>query len=381
VTGKRFVLLDRDGTINVQKDYVLDAADLELAPGTIEALRELRSLGLGLVVVTNQSPVGRGWIGEEQLEAIHDRLRALLGDGGVELDGLYVCPHRPEDGCDCRKPQPGLALRASEAHGFDPTEAFVVGDHRTDVEMGRRIGAHTILLRTARTEQGAEAFADHVAADLNDAANIIRDIVLDRGRSMSASRNAEQARAYLLETSYAARRTADACAADVSAAAQLVCEALLGGGKILLCGNGGSAADSQHLAAEFVSTLTLDNRRPAIPAIALTTDTSILTAVANDFGFEGVFARQVEALGRAGDVLIGISTSGNSADVVLAFEHAERQGLRTIALTGESGGRLAPMADVAIKIPSSVTSHIQECHIAVGQLLALMVEEALYPQD
>ncbi|HEX7464699.1 MAG TPA: SIS domain-containing protein, partial [Actinomycetota bacterium] len=110
--------------------------------------------------------------------------------------------------------------------------------------------------------------------------------------------NAESARRYLLETSDAAKRAAEECSADVAAAAELLCLALRSGGKILLCGNGGSAADSQHLAAEFVSTLTLDNRRPAIPAIALTTDTSILTAIANDFGFEGVFARQVEALGR-----------------------------------------------------------------------------------
>jgi phosphoheptose isomerase len=197
---------------------------------------------------------------------------------------------------------------------------------------------------------------------------------------MNASTSAERARAYLLETSDVAGRAAEECAADIAKAADLLTDALLGGGKILLCGNGGSAADSQHLAAEFVSTLTVDNRRPAIPAIALTTDTSILTAIANDFGFEGAFARQVEALGRGGDVLIGISTSGNSADVVRAFERAAAQGVLTIALTGESGGELAPMADVAIRIPSSVTSHIQECHIAVGQLLALMVEETLYPR-
>ncbi|MEW6060182.1 MAG: HAD-IIIA family hydrolase, partial [Actinomycetota bacterium] len=151
-------------------------------PGAIEALRELRSLGLGLLVVTNQSPVGRGWITEDQLEAIHDRLRAMLRDGGVELDGIYVCPHRPEDGCDCRKPKPGLALRASEAHGFDPAEAFVVGDHMRDVEMGRRIGARSILLRTGHgreeLERGADAFADHIVADLHEGAGIIREIVM-----------------------------------------------------------------------------------------------------------------------------------------------------------------------------------------------------------
>jgi len=192
--------------------------------------------------------------------------------------------------------------------------------------------------------------------------------------------NTELARMYLEEMADTARRTAEACTEDIALAAELLVNALLDGGRILLCGNGGSAADSQHLAAEFVSTLTVDNRRPAIPALALTTDTSILTAIANDFGFEGVFARQVEALGRAGDVLIGISTSGNSTDVLRAFDEAKAKGVRTIALTGQDGGGLAPIADVAIRVPSRETSHIQECHIAIGQLLAFMVEETLYPK-
>ncbi|HZD16557.1 MAG TPA: D-sedoheptulose 7-phosphate isomerase [Actinomycetota bacterium] len=191
--------------------------------------------------------------------------------------------------------------------------------------------------------------------------------------------NLDRVRAYLTESAEVARRTAEACAEDVERAARLLVTALRDGGKVLFCGNGGSAADSQHLAAEFVSTLTVDRRRPAIPAVALTTDTSILTAIANDFGFEGVFARQVEALGREGDVLVGISTSGGSTDVLRAFEEARAHGVRTIALTGRAGGMLAPMADVAIRVPSDVTSHIQESHIAIGQLLAIMVEEALYP--
>lgn len=190
----------------------------------------------------------------------------------------------------------------------------------------------------------------------------------------------ERIRSYLTETAAAATRTAEACADDIARAADVLVEAFRGGGKLLLCGNGGSAADSQHLAAEFVSTLSRDRRRPAIPAIALTTDTSILTAIANDFGFDGVFARQVEALGRPGDVVLGISTSGTSRDVVEAFEAARTVDLRTIALTGASGGTLAVGADVAIRVPSDETSHIQECHIAVGQLLAFLVEDELHPR-
>ena len=192
--------------------------------------------------------------------------------------------------------------------------------------------------------------------------------------------NLDPIREYLLETSRTAARTADACAEEILGATAAIVESLRTGGKILLCGNGGSAGDAQHLATEFVSTLTVDRRRDAIPAIALTTDSSLLTAVANDFGFEGVFARQVEALGREGDVLVGISTSGNSENVVQAFERARATGIRTIALTGESGGKLGPLADIEINVPSSETSHVQEAHIAVGQLIAFLVEDELYPR-
>ena len=168
---------------------------------------------------------------------------------------------------------------------------------------------------------------------------------------------------------------------DILAAADLLVSSLRGGGKLLICGNGGSAADAQHLATELVSTLTLDNRRPSIPAVALTTDTSLLTAIANDFGVEEVFERQVESLGRDGDVLIAISTSGNSANVIRAAERARLQGLGVVALTGGSGGKLAPLADVAVLVPSDVTAHIQESHLAVEQLLAALVEDALYPRS
>jgi D-sedoheptulose 7-phosphate isomerase len=192
--------------------------------------------------------------------------------------------------------------------------------------------------------------------------------------------NLDPIREYLLETSRTAARTADACAEEILGATAAIVEALRGGGKILLCGNGGSAGDAQHLATEFVSTLTVDRRRDAIAAIALTTDSSLITAVANDFGFDGVFARQVDALGREGDVLVGISTSGNSENVVQAFERARAARIRTIALTGDSGGKLRALADIEINVPSSETSHVQEAHIAVGQLIAFLVEDELYPR-
>ncbi len=172
----------------------------------------------------------------------------------------------------------------------------------------------------------------------------------------------------------------DSCLDDVLAAAALLIEAFRGGRALLICGNGGSAADAQHLATEFVSALTLDHPRPAMRAIALTTDTSALTAIANDYGVDRMFARQVEAIGAAGDVVLCISTSGDSPNVLQAVRAARAASMAVIALTGASGGRLAPLADVAIRVPSTVTSHIQQCHLAIEQLLALIAERELYPQ-
>jgi D-sedoheptulose 7-phosphate isomerase len=199
--------------------------------------------------------------------------------------------------------------------------------------------------------------------------------------TMDADATKEQARRYLHTTADTVRSVEEQCLDDVVSAAMLLVASLRSGGKLLICGNGGSAADAQHLATELVSTLTIDNLRPSISAIALTTDTSLLTAIANDFGVEGVFERQVESLGREGDVLIAISTSGSSLNVIRAAERARTQGLRVIALTGATGGDLAGSADVAVRVPSTVTSHIQECHLAVEQLLASLVEDALYPRS
>lgn len=155
-------------------------------------------------------------------------------------------------------------------------------------------------------------------------------------------------------------------------------EAIRNGGKILFCGNGGSAADSQHLAAELVVRLRSSFDRPAIPAIALTVDTSILTACGNDYGFDYVFARQVEALARPEDVLIAISTSGNSKNVILAIEAAKKIGTKVIGLIGGDGGKMADLCDIAFTAPSNTTARIQEVHILVGHIWCEIIEESLY---
>lgn len=181
----------------------------------------------------------------------------------------------------------------------------------------------------------------------------------------------------LLASARALRRTAEACGPDVIRAAEMIARAIAAGRKLLVCGNGGSAADCQHFCAEFVSRLTADFERPGIPAIALTTDTSFLTAYANDVNFDGVFARQVDTLGQSGDVLIGITTSGRSKNVLEAIGTARRRGLVVIALVGASGLATSE-ADVVIRVPTDRTQNIQESHLAIEHLICHLVERHVY---
>lgn len=196
--------------------------------------------------------------------------------------------------------------------------------------------------------------------------------------SLDSDRWQEMARRHLAQSAEVKQMTSAVCLEAITQAALLIVDSLKLGGKLLLCGNGGSAADCQHIASEFTSVLDHTMVRSAMAALALTTDTSFLTANANDFGFEGIFARQVEALGRPDDVLIGVSTSGNSANVVRALETAQQQQLHTVLLAGESGGKAGEFADVAIRIPSRNVQHIQEAHIAVGHILCALAERSLF---
>ncbi len=167
--------------------------------------------------------------------------------------------------------------------------------------------------------------------------------------------------------------------AAVVSAAHIITDALKAGHKLLVCGNGGSAADAQHLVAEFVARLTVD--RPALRAVALTTDTSILTAIGNDHSYDNIFERQVEALGQPGDVLLAISTSGNSKNCVKALKQAKQLGLRTLAFTGNQGGAMKDLAELNVIIPSQTTMNIQECHLALEHILCMLVERFTFGEE
>lgn len=179
----------------------------------------------------------------------------------------------------------------------------------------------------------------------------------------------------ILESIQVKEQLLHTCLGQIKDIADIIIEALKKNGKVILFGNGGSAADSQHIAAEFVGRFKKD--RSALAAIALTTNSSILTSLANDYGYEVVFAKQIEALGQKNDVAVGISTSGKAKNVALGIKQAKKMGIRTVALTGGDGGELAKLADTALVVPSNVTARIQEAHITIGHVICELVEQTL----
>lgn len=173
-------MLDRDGTINVEKRYLSSPEQLDLLPGAAEGIRDLRRLGVGVVVITNQSAIGRGYFGQDTLNLIHARLLQLLAEAGAIVDAIYVCPHTPDEGCDCRKPAPGLALRASADFQADLTGSFVVGDKECDIGLGKRVGATTILVRTGYGRDWVgenDVGPDYIVEDLLEASRLIGRLI------------------------------------------------------------------------------------------------------------------------------------------------------------------------------------------------------------
>ncbi len=182
---RRFVLVDRDGTINVEKHYLHKPEDLELNPGAAEGLRKLAALGLEIAVITNQSGVGRGYFDIAAVEAVHARLVEILAAEGVEIASFHICPHGPNDDCACRKPLPGLAEQVATQHGVDLSKCFVIGDKQADIDLGRGVGAVSILVRTgygAEHEAKGLAKPDYAVDDLKAAADLIEGLLIPPAR-------------------------------------------------------------------------------------------------------------------------------------------------------------------------------------------------------
>ncbi len=190
---RRFVLLDRDGTVIVERHYLCDPDQVALLPNAIQGLRQMQQMGLGLAIVTNQSGIGRGFFDRQRLTQIHDRLQQLLQVEGIQLDGIYYCPHVPDDRCSCRKPQPGLIHQAVQEFGLCPADSFVIGDKTCDIELGQRVGATTLLVKTgygAALAAAGSVTPNYVVADLAAAAQVIQQGLAGEVRSGHATQAA-----------------------------------------------------------------------------------------------------------------------------------------------------------------------------------------------
>jgi phosphoheptose isomerase len=357
----RHVILDRDGVLNEVAPgggYITDLTDWNWIPGALDGLALLRTAGIRTSIATNQSAVGRKIMTENQLADIHTQMIAEVARHGAVIDALMVCPHAPDDHCSCRKPRPGLIERALTQSDIKTSETVMIGDDETDLEASWGAGVTAVLVRTGKgrtTEAGLRSLDVPVFDDLTSAS---RAIVEDEIR-MSDVRQLTVKRAFLQHL-----RVAEFAAATMPRqlieAVDLVYGCLAAGHKIMACGNGGSASDAQHFVAELVGRYC--EERSARAALALTADGSTLTALANDYGYDRVFARQVEALGQAGDVLVAISTSGRSRNVIEAARAARARGCSIIGFTGETGGELVDLCDIVLRAPSTVVARIQEMH-------------------
>lgn len=404
--GEKIVFLDRDGTLNEEVEYLHRPEDLVLLPGVVEALRLLKTRGFKLVVVTNQAGVARGYYGEEEVACLHEYMNRLLAQENASVDHFFYCPHHPVHGvgsykkdCHCRKPETGMFEMAEQFYDVDKAHSYMVGDKLLDVEAGRRYGVRSILVGTGygsgiaqEIPQGKDRdYYDCYAANLVEAAKWI----------LKEEEDYMEGNVYLEEL-IGRYPILESIKAQIEEAYHVLEDCYSHGGKLLIAGNGGSCADAEHIVGELMKGFVKPRHvseafakklaeadpergeelagklQGGLPAIALTGHNGLSTAYLNDVDGNLIFAQQTYGYGREGDVLLGISTSGNSKNIMYAMATAKALGMKTIGLTGRDGGLLKHAADVCIVVPEKETFKIQELHLPVYHALCLMLEERFF---
>ncbi len=398
---QKAVFLDRDGTINRYVGFLRNIDDFELIDGVSDAIKIFRNLGYLVIIITNQPIIARGEMTIEELEQVHKKMETLLGNEGTYIDDLFYCPHHPHKGfkgelleykveCKCRKPRPGMLLEAADKYNIDLASSWMVGDSETDIEAGKNAGCKTCFL----TEDCKKNYSQNCTANsLIDFADMLKrkmdvmkdkkllrhvDTLVERYPQLNKIREAIEEGYQMIEDSY----TKD--------------------GKLLIAGNGGSAADSEHIVGELMKRFKIprpinaelkdrlirisenvgrklaDNLEYALMAIPLVSHEALSTAYINDVDAESMFAQQLLGYGRSGDVFLAISTSGNSKNILNAAIVAKAVGIKVIGLTGKDGGKLAQYTDCMIKVPETETYMIQELHLPIYHTICMMLEEHFF---
>lgn len=385
------VLLDRDGTIIVDGGYVGSVDRVEFIDGSIEAIAELNAVGIPVAVVTNQAGVARGYYALEDVDAVHAHIDAELARRGAHVDMWLFCPYHPDGVVDAfarastdRKPGPGMAVAAAEALGLDLPTSWVVGDSAVDVELARSVGARPLLVGDASDHPEVESVPDLAAA--------VR-VILDESRHgglgprptappvrFPAHRYEaadDFARDYAREIGMALS-TVDP--AEVDRAAKLLNAAYDRGAAVFACGNGGSASIANHLQCDHVKGVrTGTGLRTRV--MSLSTNVELLSAIANDVGYDFVFEFQLQSQARPGDVLVVVSSSGRSSNIVRALEWAAAHDLHTVALTGFDGLPAKELASVSIHVDCDNYGVVEDAHQACMHLLAQYVRQSRMAAD
>jgi histidinol-phosphate phosphatase family protein len=381
------VLLDRDGTIIADTGYIGSVERVEFLDGAIEAIAELNRAGLPVAVVTNQAGVARGYFGIEDVHQVHKHMIEEMARQGAHVDLWLFCPYHPDGTVEAfarasadRKPGPGMALAAAEALGLNLTSSWVVGDSAGDIGLARAVGARPLHVGPV----------DSPATDVlsfPDLAAAVRHIVDSNTRSGLTVRPSFPARqypdGYTFGSDYAgelARAFGTIDMAQVARAAELLNDAYDRDASVFACGNGGSASIANHLQCDHIKGVR-NGTDLTTRAFSLSTNVELFSAIANDHGYEAVFEYQLQSLARTGDVLIAVSSSGRSPNIVRALEWANRHGMHTIALTGFSGGAARELGSVSVHVRSDNYGIIEDAHQACMHLLAQYVRQSRMTPD
>lgn len=385
----RGVLLDRDGTIIVDSGYVGSVNDVVFLDGAIEAIARLNAAGIPVAVVTNQAGVARGYYELEDVELVHKHMAAEMARGGAHVDAWFSCPYHP-DGTVApfarasadRKPGPGMAIAAAGALELDLARSWVVGDSACDVGLARAVGACPLLIGGVTTEPGVAG-----VASLADAVELIlAELAAEASGSTPAAPTAAAAafpaHAYG-DASWFAGDYADELARALAtveegrfeAAARILDAAYTRGATVFSIGNGGSASIANHFQCDHVKGVRIGTDL-LTRVQSLSTNVEILSAIANDIGYDSVFEYQLQSQARPGDVVVAVSSSGRSPNIVRALEWCAANGVETIALTGFTGGPSRELATVSIHVDSLNYGVIEDSHQACMHLLAQYVRQS-----
>jgi D-sedoheptulose 7-phosphate isomerase/D-glycero-D-manno-heptose 1,7-bisphosphate phosphatase len=382
------VLLDRDGTIIADHGYVGSVDRVDLLEGAAEAIAALNAADIPVAVTTNQAGVARGYYGIADVRAVHAHLDGLLAREGAHVDAWLFCPYHPDGVVEeyarwssDRKPAPGMALAAAHRLGLDLGRSWVVGDSACDVELARGVGARPILIGDADDGTQVTTVPDLAAAVAHILASWpSREVRTEPVPTFPLMRYDS---AYLFAEDYSHELAQALSTVDVAAfdrASKVLADAYDRDAAVFVCGNGGSASIANHLQCDHMKGVRMGtDLRTRVTS--LSTNVEILSAIANDIGYDAVFEFQLESMARPGDVLVAVSSSGRSPNIVRALAWAEAHGMQTIAMTGFGGGEARTTAGVSIHVDAHNYGIVEDAHQACMHLLAQYARQSRMVPD